>query len=88
MYDELKAYFLDKLLSKCQCKFRKWFTTQHCLLAIIKKLRKSFDSKGLQLLFWLTSLKRLIVCRMTAALTAKLHAYGIKKEFEFVVLLP
>ena len=44
-YDQLKDYF-DKLLSKYQCGFRKGFSTQHCLLAMIEKLRKSFESGG------------------------------------------
>ena len=54
MYDQLEDYF-DKLLSKYQYGFRKGFSTQHCLLAMIEKLRKSIDSGGgrggLQLLF-------------------------------------
>ena len=54
MYDQLKDYF-NKLLSKYQRRFTKSFSTQHCLLAMIEKLQKSFDSKGrgrrLQLLF-------------------------------------
>ena len=37
MYDQLKDY-LDKILSKYQCGFRKGFSTQHCLLAMIEKL--------------------------------------------------
>ena len=50
MYDQLKDYF-DMLLSKYQCRFRKGFSTQHCLLAIIEKLRKGLDGGGLQPLF-------------------------------------
>ena len=52
MYDQLKDHF-DKLLSKYQCGFRKGFSAQHFLLAMIEKLRKSLDSwgVGLQLLF-------------------------------------
>ena len=46
MYDELKDHF-DKLLSKYQCGFRKGFSTQHCLLAMIEKLRKSLDTQCL-----------------------------------------
>ena len=45
IYDQLKDRF-DKLLSKYQCEFRKAFSTQHCLLAMIEKLRKSLDSGG------------------------------------------
>ena len=43
MYDQLRDYF-DKLLPKYQCGFRKGFSTQYCLLAMIEKLRKSPDS--------------------------------------------
>ena len=51
MYDQLKDYF-DKVLSNNQHRFRKGITTQHCLLAMTEKLRKSFDNGGgLQLLF-------------------------------------
>ena len=46
MYDHF-----DKLLSKYQCGFRKGFSTQHCLLAMIEKLRKSLDSGGPRLFF-------------------------------------
>ena len=42
MYDQLKDHF-DKLLSKYQCGFRKGFSTQHCLLAMIEKLRRGFS---------------------------------------------
>ena len=45
MYDQLKDHF-DKLLSKYQCGFRKGFSTQHCLLPMMEKLRKSLDSGG------------------------------------------
>ena len=45
MFDQLKDHF-DKLLSIYQCGFRKGFSTQHCLLAMIEKLRKSIDSGG------------------------------------------
>ena len=37
MDDQLKDYF-DKILSKYQGIFRKGFSTQHCLLAMIEKL--------------------------------------------------
>ena len=45
IYDQLKDRF-DNLLPKYQCEFRKGFSTQHCLLAMIEKLRKSLDSRG------------------------------------------
>ena len=45
MYDQLKDHF-DKLLPKYQCGFRKGFSAQHFLLAMIEKLQKSLDSWG------------------------------------------
>ena len=51
MHDQLKDYF-DKILSKYQCRFRKRFRTQRCLIAMIEKLRKSPDCGWeLQMLF-------------------------------------
>ena len=45
MYDQLKDHF-DKLLPKYQCRFRKEFSTQHFVLAVTEKLRKSLDRGG------------------------------------------
>ena len=45
IYDQLKDHF-DKLLSNYQWGVRKGLSTQHCLLAMIEKLRKSLDSGG------------------------------------------
>ena len=77
MYDQLKDHF-DKLLSKYQCGFRKGFSTQHCLLAMIEKLRKSLDSGGSSAAL-LTDLSKAFDCLPHDLLIAKLHAYGIKK---------
>ena len=77
MYDQLKDHF-DKLLSKYQCGFRKGFSTQHCLLAMIEKLRKSLDSGGSSAAL-LTDLSKAFDCLPHDLLIAKLYAYGIKK---------
>ena len=77
MYDQLKDYF-DKLLSKYQCGFRKGFSTQHCLLAMIEKLRKSLDS-GRASAALLTDLSKAFDCLPHDLLIAKLYAYGIKE---------
>ena len=45
MHDQLNNYF-DKILSKHQCKFKKDFSTQYCLLVMKGKLRKTFDNEG------------------------------------------
>ena len=77
MYDQLKDHF-DKLLSKYQCGFRKGFSTQHCLLTIIEKLRKRLDSGGFSAAL-LNDLSKAFDCLPHDLLIAKLHAYGIKK---------
>ena len=45
MYDEINAYF-DDTLSNFICGFRKCYSAQHCLLYMIKEIRKIIDSKG------------------------------------------
>ena len=42
---QLNQYFAN-FLSKFQCGFRQGFSTQHCLLVMIEKLRKIVDKKG------------------------------------------
>ena len=74
-----------KLLSKYHCGFRKAFSTQHCLLAMIEKLRKSLDSGGgggggvAASAALLTDLSKAFDCLPHDLLIAKLHAYGIKE---------
>ena len=78
MYDQLKNHF-NKLLSKYQCGFRKGFSTQHCLLAMIEKLRKSIESRRASAAF-LTDLSKAFDCLPHDLLIAKLHASGIKES--------
>ena len=44
-YDEISKYFETKL-SKFQCGFRKGYSTQHCLLAMIEKWKTAVDNGG------------------------------------------
>ena len=81
MYDRLTDYF-GKLLSKYQCEFRKGFSTQHCLLATIEKLRKNLDSgKGGASVALLTALSKAFDCLPHDLLIAKLHADGIREGY-------
>ena len=73
---QLKDYF--------ECEFRKGFSTQHCLLAVIEKLPKSLDNGkweggGGAAAALLTDLSKAFDCLPHDLLIAKLHAYGIKK---------
>ena len=43
--DQIQTYF-DKVLSKCQCGFRKGYSSQNCQTALIEKSKKSFDNGG------------------------------------------
>ena len=45
MYVQLNEYFAN-FLSKYQWGFRQRFSSQHCLLVMIEKLRKIRDEKG------------------------------------------
>ena len=46
MQEQLDEYF-SNVLSKCQCGFRQGYRTQNFLLAMIEKLRKIKDKKGI-----------------------------------------
>ena len=38
--------YIDNFLSKYQCRFRKGFNAQHCLVSMLEKLKESVDSDG------------------------------------------
>ena len=74
MYKQISDYF-ENILSKYQCGFRKGFSSQHCLLVMIEKWRKSLD-KGGSFGALLTDLSKAFDCLPHDLLIAKLHAYG------------
>ena len=43
MNDQLSMHF-EKNLSKCQCRFRKGFSTQNCLLLMIENWKYAVDN--------------------------------------------
>ena len=78
MQEQLDEYFSD-LLSKYQCGFRQGYGTQHCLLAVIEKLRKIRDKKGIFAAV-LTNLSKDFDCIPHNLLIAKVSAYGFDRK--------
>ena len=62
-------------LSKYHCGFRKGYSTQHCLKAMLGK-RKSTVDKGNSFVALLTNLSTAFDCLFHELLVIKLHAYG------------
>ena len=78
MQEQLDEYFSD-LLSKYQCGFRQGYGTQNCLLAMIEKLRKIRDKKGIFAAV-LIDLSKAFDCIPHNLLIAKLSAYGFDRK--------
>ena len=83
MYNQISPYF-DSVFSKFQCKFRKIFNAQHCLLTMVEKWRKTLDEGG-ETGAVLTDLSKAFDCIDHNLLIAKLNAYGFeKRSLEFI----
>ena len=74
MYNQLQPYF-DSILSDNQCGFRKGFSTQHCVAAMIEKMKAAKDN-GNQFGALLTDLSKAFDCIDHKLLLSQLHAYG------------
>ena len=74
IFQQISSYF-EKILSKYQCGFRKGYSAQHCLIAMIEKWRKSADNGGVYGAV-LTDLSKAFDCLPHDLLIAKLYAYG------------
>ena len=70
----MSVYF-DNFLSDQQCGFRKGYSTQHCLLNLLEKLKSSVD-KGKSFGALLTDRSKAFDCLDHELLTAKLNANG------------
>ena len=81
LHDQISAY-LANILSKNQCGFRKGYSSQHYLVAMIEKRKKSLDSKG-SFGALLTDISKAFDCIPHELMIAKLDAYG----FDLKVLL-
>ena len=74
LYKQISSFF-DNFFSKYQCGFRKGFSSQHCLLAMLEKWKKCLDAGG-SCGAMLTDLSKAFNCLRHDLLIAKLHAYG------------
>ena len=78
LYDQIFAY-TDSILSKVQCGFRKGYSTQYSIIAIIEKCRRNLDRRGIcGALF--TYLNKPVDCQVHDFLIAELEAYGFTYE--------
>ena len=68
--------FLEKILSKYQCGFRKGFNAQHCLINLLEKWRQFLD-QGLVFGALLKHFSKAFDCLSHELLVAKLIAYGV-----------
>ena len=83
IHDKLCILFLD-FYSSYQCGFRKDFSTQHCLIAMIEKWKKNVDNKG-TFGALLTDLSKAFDCIPHELLIAKLSAHGFDfKALKFI----
>ena len=78
LYDQIYEYF-DTVLSKVQCGFRKGFSAQYSLIAMIEKCRNNMD-KGISCAALLADLNKAFDCIVHDFLIAKLEAYGFSFE--------
>ena len=72
MFDQMYSYF-NQILSKHQCGFRQGHSTQHRLLLMVEKLKKSLDNSGVGRML-LTDLSKPFYCLRHDLLIAKLAA--------------
>ena len=69
----MSAYF-DEIFSKCEYGFRKEYSTQQCLLALLEKWKTSVD-KGKVFEAFLTDFSKACNCLNHELFIAKLDAY-------------
>ena len=74
MFKQMAA-FMDQYFSKFQCGFRKGYSVQHCLVAMIEKWKSAYSKKK-SFGALLTDLSKAFDCLPHELIIAKLHAYG------------
>ena len=70
----MSEYF-ESFLSKYQCRFRKGFSAQHCLLSMLEKWKSAIDNRKMFRAL-LTDLWKAFDCLSHDLLIARLNAYG------------
>ena len=83
LYDQINIY-MEPMLSKNLCGFRKGHSAQHCLIVMLEKWRLSLDKKGFAGVL-LTDLSKAFDSLSHDLLIAKLDAYGF--QFNSVKLI-
>ena len=78
MHRQISEYF-ETVLSKFQCGFRKGYSTQDYLLAMVANCKKALD-QGNEYGALLTDLSKAFDCFPHDLIVAKLHAYGFSIE--------
>ena len=78
MYNQISPYF-DSVFSEFQCRFRKGFNAQQCLLTMVEKCCKTLDEGG-ETEAVLTDLSKAFDCIDHNLLIAKINAYGFEKR--------
>ena len=74
MFKQMSSFFED-IFSRHQCGFSKGFSTQQCLLTLLKKWKNAVD-EGKFFGALLTDLSKVFDCLNHEPLTANLNAYG------------
>ena len=77
LYDQVSSFF-ENIFSKYQTGFRKSFSRQSCLVAMIEKFKRSLDQGG-EYAALLTDLSKAFDCLPHDLIIAKLHAYRFDK---------
>ena len=75
MFKHMGNYFEEHFLSKYQCGFRKGFSAQHCLMALLEKWKTCVDQKQICGAL-LTDFSKAFDCLPHDLIIAKLNAYG------------
>ena len=75
MFKQMSEFFESSFFSKYQCRFRKGFGAQHCLVSMLEKWKSATDNKKLFGAL-LTDFSKAFYCLSHELLIAKLNAYG------------